>query len=235
MTTTLLILLLAQTAAAPEAFFEAARAGDRAAVVRQLDAGVSVNAHARYNATALMFAADKGHLDLVSLLIERGADVNAEDTFYHFKAIDLALMNNRHAVARFLLEHGSRGASGALDAGIRAADEALVKAALAGPDLTPTALTAAVALAKRGSHAAITEMVAAAAAARPAPAASTAAVVVPAATLQSYAGTYRSEDAGISVTVTTGDNTVTLTTAGQPPLVMTPTAEGVFARWTCRI
>src|SRR6185436_1060365 len=104
---------------------------DRAAIVRLLDAGIDVNAKARYNATALMFASDKGHVEIVRLLIERGANVNAEDTFYQFKAIDLALMNNHRAVAQLLLERGSRGAAAALTAGIRAGDEALVKAALA--------------------------------------------------------------------------------------------------------
>ena len=226
---TIVLLFFAQGAAAPEQLFDAARAGDRAAIVRLLDAGIDVNAKARYNATALMFASDKGHVEIVRLLIDRGADVNAEDTFYRFKAIDLALMNNHRAVAQLLLERGSRGAAGALSAGIRAGDEALVKASLAGTDLTPTALAAAVAVAKRGSNAAITELVAAAATARPVPPPSPSSVVVPAATLQSYAGNYRSEEAGITVNVTTGDNQITLTIPNQRPLLLSPTSETTFA------
>ena len=145
MTLLLLILSLAQGPATAEELFDAARSGDRARVARILDAGIDVNAKARYNAIALMFAADKGHLEVVRLLLDRGAEINAEDTFYRFKAIDLALMNNHRAVAAFLLARGSRGAPSALMTGIRAEDEELVRAALTGADMTPTALVTALA------------------------------------------------------------------------------------------
>ena len=173
----------------------------------------AVNAKARYDATALMFAADKGHLEVVRLLVERGADVNATDTFYRFRAIDLALMNNHRHVAAFLLERGSRGAANALNAGIRAGDEPLVSAALASADLQPSALSSAVATAKRGGNAAIVQLVEKAAAARPA-AAATPAVTVAAATLQSYAGTYRNEEMGLTAVVAAADNAVTICRRG---------------------
>ena len=196
MTILLLILSLAQGtqgAAAAEELFAAARSGDLVRVLSLLDAGVDVNAKARYNATALFFAADKGHLDVVRLLLDRGAEINAEDTFYRFKPIDMALMNGHSAVAAFLLERGSRGAPSALTAGIRAEDEALVRAALKGTDLSPASLTMALGIAKKGKSESIAGLVAKAAANRPpAPAAATPTVTVPAATLQSYAGTYAS-------------------------------------------
>jgi outer membrane protein assembly factor BamB len=229
MTSLLVFVLLAQVGQTADQLFDAARAGDRAAIVRLLDSGVDVNSKARYNATALMFASDKGHVEIVRLLIDRGADVNAEDTFYRFKAIDLALMNNQRAIAQLLLERGSRGAAGALNAGIRAGDAALVKTALASADLTPQALAASVAAAKKGSNTAIAELVANAAAARPVPAPSAASVVVPAAMLQSYAGNYRSEELGMTVSVAAGDNQITLTVPNQPPLVLSPTSETTFA------
>jgi len=68
-----------EPAPSPEALWDAARAGDTASVVRILDAGVDVNATTRYGATALIFAADKGGLEVVRLLVTRGADVNARD------------------------------------------------------------------------------------------------------------------------------------------------------------
>ncbi len=228
MTGFLLLLLIAQAGATPDALFDAARSGDRARVTQMLDAGVSVNAKARYDATALMFAADKGHLEVVRLLIDRGADVNATDTFYRFRAIDLALMNNHRHVAAYLLERGSRGAANALSAGIRAGDEPLVSAALASSDLQPSALASAVATAKRGGNAAIVQLVEKAAAARPA-AAAMPAVTVAAATLQSYAGTYRNEEMGLTAVVAAADNAVTIAVAGQPPLTFTPTSDTAFA------
>jgi hypothetical protein len=223
----LLLLTLTQAAATPEALFDAARRGDRREVARMLDNGVSVDAKARYDVTALMFAADKGHIEVVRLLVERGAALDVEDTFYKAKAIDLALGNDHRQVAVYLLERGARGAAIALNEGIRAADEALVKAALASADLTPTALASAVAAAKRGSNASIAALVAAAAAARPAAARPT--FTVPAETLQSYAGTYRNQDAGLTATVAVGDNAVTVTVGGQPSLTFAPAADGTFA------
>ena len=228
MTAILFLLTLAQAGATAEALFDAARSGDRARVVQILDAGVSVNAKARYDATALMFASDKGRLDVVRVLLERGADINATDTFYRFRAIDLALMNNHRDVATYLLERGSRGAVNALSAGIRAGDERLVAAALASADLPQTSLAGAVATAKRGGNAAIVQLVEKAAAARP-PSADKPAVTVAAATLQSYAGTYRNEDMGLTAVVTAIENGVTIALAGQPPLTFTPTSETAFA------
>ena len=64
----------AQQPAAPvpasinEELWAAARAGDTAKVTAALDKGADVNAKTRYGATALTFAADKGHLEVVKLL-----------------------------------------------------------------------------------------------------------------------------------------------------------------------
>ena len=54
---------------------------------------------------------------MVKLLIARGADVNAQDTFYQMRAIDMAMMNNHPAVVTLLLERGSQGAPAVLAAG----------------------------------------------------------------------------------------------------------------------
>jgi hypothetical protein len=138
----------------------------------------------------------------------------------------MALGSGHRDVAKFLLEHGARGAAMALNTGIREGDVELVKLALAGPDLDTPTVHAALARAKRGSHAAITEMIAAAAAARPA--ASTPTVTVPAPVLQSYAGTYRNETAGVTIAIAAGDNALTLTGAGQQPVQLTPTSDTMF-------
>ena len=70
----LLALLLALSAAAAdpkEDWWTAARKGDAPAVQTLLDKGIDVNAKTRYGATALWFAAYKGHLDVVKVLLER--------------------------------------------------------------------------------------------------------------------------------------------------------------------
>jgi len=179
---TLLLLtafLFLGQAAPPSAdeLFDAARRGDRARVAQLLDAGIDVNAKARYDATALFFAADKGHLEVVRLLVERGADVNLTDTFYKFRAIDMARMNDHADVVKYLVEHGSKPAMA---------------------DTPPPA-----------------------AAARPS-------ITVPAAVLQSYAGTYRNEDAGLTITVAASDTSLTLTMPNQPPMQFGATEGNVF-------
>src|SRR5258708_14919379 len=62
--------------------WDAAGRGDAATVRRLLAEGVEVNAKTRYGATALFFACDKARLEVVSLLLEKGADPNVKDTFY---------------------------------------------------------------------------------------------------------------------------------------------------------
>ena len=64
---------------AVKAMHEAAKKGDLVTVRRQLEAGVEVGAAENGKGyTALMWAAQNGHLPIVKLLHGRGADVNAK-------------------------------------------------------------------------------------------------------------------------------------------------------------
>jgi predicted LPLAT superfamily acyltransferase len=126
------------SAAAPatEELWAAARAGDAARVTAALDKGVDANVKTRYGATALTFAADRGHLEIVKLLIARGADINQQDTFYQMRAIDMAMANNHPEVVTLLLERGSKGAPAVLQQAIQRSNVALVSAVLQSPELT---------------------------------------------------------------------------------------------------
>src|SRR5207237_498649 len=61
-----------------DALIVAARKGDVAAVKSLLDGGADPNAKTEYGATALSFAADKGHAEIVKLLIASKANVNSK-------------------------------------------------------------------------------------------------------------------------------------------------------------
>src|SRR6185436_13743541 len=86
------VVLAGQVApSGPDALLEAARSGDRPRVSALLDADVSANASTKYGVSALGFAAQRGHFEIVKLLVERGADVNVADSFYGSRPVDFAV------------------------------------------------------------------------------------------------------------------------------------------------
>lgn len=184
----------------------AARKGDLPAVRALLERGADVNAKTAYGATPLSYASDKGHVEVVRLLLERGADPNAKDTFYGATPISWAAGNKHAEIVRLLLKHGAKGAAEALMAGARQGHAGLVEAVLDHGGLAPEALTPALAAAMRGKHDGIAELLRKAGAQPPKPE-----FVVDAATLQSYAGTYRSATGDLIFAVRDGK------LAGGPP------------------
>ncbi len=193
-----------------EELWAAVRAGDMARVTAALDKGADVNAKTRYGATALTFAADKGHIEVVKLLIARGADVNVQDTFYQMRAVDMAMMNNHPAVVTLLLERGSKGAPGLLPQAIQRGNVALVAVLLESPELTRAHIRPALAGAKKVNNPEIIALVEKKLAAMPAEPAA-AGVTVDRATLQSYVGSYRNEEAGAALTVALSGEQLTVT------------------------
>src|SRR5688572_28430166 len=129
-TLVLAVTLQAQPSPA-DALLDAARAGDRSRVIALLDSGVSVNTTNKYGVSALGFAAERGHFDLVRLLVERGADVNVVDSFYGSRPVEFALRGGHLNIAVYLLEHKAQGAVSVLNTAIRRRDAAAVKVALA--------------------------------------------------------------------------------------------------------
>src|SRR5215475_13530175 len=126
-------LSVAALAAVPreEALWEAAGRGDVAAVRKLLDEGTPVDAKTRYGATALSFACDKGQVEVVKLLLERGADPNAKDTFYGATPLAWASQHGGIEVARILVEKGATDLDSALDLAVEKKDAALARAVFA--------------------------------------------------------------------------------------------------------
>ncbi|MEM8679427.1 MAG: ankyrin repeat domain-containing protein, partial [Planctomycetota bacterium] len=108
--------------AQPQDLWKAAKQGDVAAVRAVLADGVAVDAPTPYGATALAFAAERGHLDVVELLIDQGADVNNQDQFYGFTPRTWAQFGGHQQVVKLLEEHGGKVSLGRKRAEAKNAD-----------------------------------------------------------------------------------------------------------------
>lgn len=228
-----LVLLLSATVLAQpapagqaEALFDAARSGDRARVAALLDAGVGVNAASKYGVSALGFAAERGHFDVVRLLVERGADVTITDSFYGSRPLDMALRGGHLDIALYLLEHKSPGSASVLNAAIRRRDAAAVKVALDTKQIDATALATANTITTQAGDAGIAAMVKAAAAATPAVA--PVPITVATSLLRTYEGAYQNATTGAGVKVAFDGTRLTLTADGQTPLRLQPIEERRF-------
>ncbi|HYO11865.1 MAG TPA: PQQ-binding-like beta-propeller repeat protein [Thermoanaerobaculia bacterium] len=192
-----------------EALREAARAGDVARIDALLAAGAPIDAPARYGITPLYLAAEKGHLAAVRRLVERGANVNAQNDFFSESVIEVALRESRFDVALYLLGKGAEDASSALEVAIEREDVELARAALASGFVEPLDLAAA-RRAAEGGNPALRELLAKATAKpRQHPP-----YKVPAERLSAYAGRYRMDD-GKEATVNVRGEGLTLTLPSQ--------------------
>jgi ankyrin repeat protein len=160
------LLMLAFAQAPPltkaEQLQDAARKGDAATVKRLLDEGVDVNTKFRYNATALFYACDHGHVDVVKVLLDHKADMNVKDTFYGFTPLMLATSpaqkkTPEHTqIAKLLIAKGAPGKEAVLPGAIQEGDSEVVTAILDAGGVPPANLSDALEIAKAANK---TEMV----------------------------------------------------------------------------
>eukprot|EP01098_Paradermamoeba_levis_P003624 TRINITY_DN1626_c0_g1_i4.p1 TRINITY_DN1626_c0_g1~~TRINITY_DN1626_c0_g1_i4.p1 ORF type:complete len:200 (-),score=39.39 TRINITY_DN1626_c0_g1_i4:65-664(-) len=88
------------------ALVAASQKGDVLEVTFLLDQGVNVND--MYNgSTPLHFAIQYGHFSLVQLLIDRGADVNAEEKEWHQSPLHFAIYHQNFSAVQLLIDRGS--------------------------------------------------------------------------------------------------------------------------------
>ncbi len=192
------------------------RKGDAPAVTRLLDDGVDVNTKFRYNATALFYACDAGNLDIVKILLARGADMNIKDTFYGFTPLMLASSPPRkktpahNEIAKLLISKGAAGKEDAMLTAIDDGDVDIVKAVLDSGGVTPAKLTEALEAAKAAKKPEIAALLEKAGA-KPAEV-----YKIDPALLAKYAGMYRGPQGDIEVAVEDGNTGLTIGQKGAP-------------------
>jgi len=156
-----LVAVLALSQAPPltkaEQFQDAARKGDAATVRKLLDEGVDVNTKFRYNATALFYACDHGHVEVVKVLLDKGAEMGLKDTFYGFTPLMLATSpaqkkKPEHTeIAKLLIARGAPGKDSVLPIAIQSGDAELAKLILDSGGVPAASLTEALEAAKAAS------------------------------------------------------------------------------------
>jgi hypothetical protein len=187
----LLAALAAPSAAAtPDDLLEAVRKGDLAAVRAALDAGVPVDAPFRYDRTALSFAAGRDNVEIVKLLLERGADANKKDSFYGATPLSWAFDKGNATTARLLIEHGATAKADLLEDAVGKGSPELVALVLEKVKVGADDLSGALAAATEAKNDKLAEQLTKAGAVPFKPPA----FPIDAATLARYAGAYVSEN-----------------------------------------
>ena len=204
--------------------WEASRAGDTTRITAALAQGADVNAKSRYDVTPLIFAAGSGRLEAVKLLISRGADVNAQDTFYRARAAEMAITNGYADVAIHLLQNGADG-DGLLAMGVQTNNEAIVKAAVSGK-VSRQALQNALTLATNMKREAFAPLIKAAL--DKLPPETRADIQRQPGGAPEVPGNYRDAASGLTMTVTVQNGALMGQVQGQPQVRLVPAAENVF-------
>jgi ankyrin repeat protein len=205
----------------------ATRKGDLAKVKALLDKGVSANAKSEYGQTPLFFACDRGYLEIVKLLVDRGADVNVEDTFYHATALSWAARKERMEIVKILLDHGAKSPGDVVMMGVQMGKPEMVKVGLAKGGLSKEELSGALGAAIKAKNEEISGMLKAAGAVPPEPAKT---VELEPAILQGYAGTYTGGRGGteFEMAFTVKGSTLSGIFTGQPALTYAPSDKTHF-------
>lgn len=136
----------------------AARKSNVEAVKELLAKGADPNAKSPYGATPLFFACDRGSLEIVRMLVDRGADVNVQDSFYKSTAVGWAVSKNHVAIVKLLLEKGAKSKQTVMRSAINEEKPDIVKAVLEMGGFTPEELTNFLAAAERSKQIEIAEL-----------------------------------------------------------------------------
>jgi hypothetical protein len=90
-----------------ELFIEAVRKGDAPAVKRMLDESADPNTTMRSGASVLQVACSEGHIEIVKVLLDKGAKLNYQCETLRSTALMDAVVFEREEIVRLLLSKGA--------------------------------------------------------------------------------------------------------------------------------
>jgi ankyrin repeat protein len=206
-----------------EELLEAARKGDLSSVKSLLEKGAAVETKTPYGQTPLYLAAMNGHEDVVKLLLEKGATTEVRDAFYKAPMLAFVLQRKHYGVAKLLIARGNGSADDTLTAVAASNNVELVQAVLDKGKPSQASLDKTYEAALERKQASVAELLKKAGAHDPAPA-----VQVDAKVLESYAGTYKTEQIPLDIKVFVREGKLFLQATGQPELAPKPKSATVF-------
>lgn len=183
-----------------------------------LDQGANVNAKNRYGSTALFFACDRGHFDVVKLLVDRGADMNVKDTFYNATALSWAMIKKHENIVNLLVEKGVDVAD-ALQMSVQSNDQKLFRTILDRGTLNKRMLDEALLVAQVSKREEMAKTLESLGAKSPE-------IAMDEATVKQYAGKYQADDSTFSFVVK--DGKLAFSQGGGGSAVLIPTGKNEF-------
>jgi hypothetical protein len=201
---------------ANEDLLAASRAGDLTAVKAAVENGAAIETKTPYGQTPLYLAAMNGHEEVVRFLLEKGARTDIKDTFYKAPMLAFVLQRKHYGVAK-LLASKAANADETLATVASSGRADLVEAVLANGKPSQEVLDKTYEGALDAKQTEVAGLLKKAGAHEPAPP-----VAIDAAVLQSYAGSYRSEQMPIEVKIFIKENRLYVQAAGQPEFAPKP-------------
>jgi ankyrin repeat protein len=205
-----------------EELLAAARKGDLVSIKALIAKGAALETKTPYGQTPLYLAAMSGQDDAVQFLLDKGANTDVTDTFYKASMLEFVLQRKHYSVAKMLIAKGGGNADKQLADVAEAGQADLVQLVLEKSKPSQAALDSAYEAAGE-KQAAIAELLKKAGAHEPA-----APMAVDAKLLDSYAGTYKTEQFPLDIKVFVKEGKLYMQATGQPEFTPKPKSPTVF-------